>query len=126
LRDSTRHERVETSRFGPKFIRLKSGRLLSFWDAITAGESAQSALVRAFSRSFKLAADDWDLERIEYRIDGLELWIAAVRAELEKRRGVQSQKERIALLRNTTGRTPEEAEAFLRKADELEERMSTQ
>lgn len=122
MRDSTRHERVEASH-GIKFIRLKSGRLFSFWDAITAGESAQSALVRAFSRAFKLAADDWDLERIEYRIDGLELWIAAVRAELEKRRGHRKQEDRIALLRNTTGRTPEEAEAFHRKADELEEQL---
>lgn len=122
MSERTFYERPETIR-GYKYIRLKSGRLLTFWEAVTAGERAETDLMRAVSRAFKLADDDWDLERIEYRIDGLERWIAAVRAEIAKRRGVQNQRERIALLRNTTGRTPEEADAFRRKADELEARL---
>lgn len=122
MRDRTLYERVETVR-GIKFIRLKSGRLLSFWDAMDAADNADSDLVRAVSRAFKLAAHDWDLERIEWFIDTIESWTGAVREELEKRRGVKTKEERIALLRNTNGRTPEEAEAFHRKADELEEQL---
>lgn len=122
MRESTRYERVETIR-GHKYVRLKSGRLLTYWDAMDAADRADSDLVRAVSRAFKLAAGDWDLERIEWFIDSLESWTGAVREELEKRRGVKTQEERIALLRNTNGRTPEEAEAFLRKADQLEEQL---
>lgn len=123
MRDETRHERVKTIR-GYRYIRLKSGRLLTFWEAVAAAEGAESDLIRAVSRTFKLAADEWDLERIEYRIDGLERWIAAVREEIVKRRGVKTQEERIALLRNTRGRTHEEAAAFRAKADELEGRLA--
>lgn len=122
MSERTFHERPVVIR-GYKYIRLKSGRLLTFWDAIEAADRADTDLVRAVSRALKLATHDWDLERIEWFIDGLESWIGAVRGELEKRRGTKTQEERIALLRNTTGRTPEEAEAFRRKADELEARL---
>lgn len=123
MRDSTRYERVEEAH-GFKYILLKSGRKFTFWNAIDASERAESDLVRAVSRCFKLAGDGWDLERLEWRIDRLEEYVGAVRAEIEKRRGQQSQRERIALLRNTTGRTEEEAAAFRAKADELEARLS--
>jgi hypothetical protein len=63
-----------------------------------------------------------DLEQIEWALDSMDAYLHAVREHLEKERGVKSREERIALLRNVSGRTPEEAEAFLKKADELERR----
>jgi hypothetical protein len=57
---------------------------------------------------------------VERRVDDLEHYVAALRAHLGELHGKHSTRERIALLRDTSGRTPEEAEAFLRKADELE------
>jgi hypothetical protein len=122
MSDRTFYERVEESR-GFKFIRLKSGRLLSFWEAIRAAERANTSLARAVSRAFKLADDDYDLERLRWLIENLEAYVGAIRKELDKRQGVKSQKERIALLRNTAGRSPKEARAFNSKADELERRL---
>lgn len=119
---STLYERVEELN-GYKFIRLKSGRLFSFWDAYSAVESAHSTLGLAISRAFKLASDDYDLERLEWLVDNLDTHIGAIRKEIERRRGVRDQEERIKLLRHTAGRTPEESALFKEKADELEQRL---
>lgn len=121
------YERVEEIR-GYKYIRLKGqgrkpGRLIGFWDAMRAAEAAHTDLGRAVSRVFKLAADDWDLERLESFVWNLESDIAAIRKEIERRQGVKTQRERIAALRLTTGRSPEEAAIFHAKADELEARL---
>lgn len=121
------YDRV-VEREGHKFIRLDSGRLLTFWDAMTQVERAHTALGTAISRCFKLLSSDrdvgdYDLERLEWKIDLLDSHIGAIRAEIAKRRSVQSKEERIALLRNTEGRTPEEAAEFNKKADELERRL---
>lgn len=117
---------------GHHYIRLKGGRLVGFWDMISAAESAQTSMERAVSRAFKLAvADDsgrqagdilrgYDMERLEWFIDTLESYVSAMRIVIEKQRGTRTEEERIAQLRNTTGRTPEEAAAYLRKADQLE------
>jgi hypothetical protein len=43
-----------------------------------------------------------------------------MRHHLEKERQDKAKRERIAAMRNTLGRTPEEAEMYLRKADKLE------
>lgn len=122
MSERTFYERVEEIR-GHKYIRLKSDRLITFWDAHHQAESARTDLGRALSRCFKLADGDYDLERIEWFVDDLDTYVRVLRAEVEKRRGVKTAEERIALLRNTTGRSPEEAEAFHRKADELERRL---
>jgi hypothetical protein len=124
MRDSTRYEKVE-ERNGFRFVRLKSGRLFGFWDARADAEKAESDMHRASSRMFKLISSDpelgdWDLERIESFFDNIESWIRAVRKEIERRRGTMKAEDRIARLRNTTGRTPEEAALFRKKADELE------
>lgn len=120
---NTIYERVE-QRGGFKFIRLKSGRVLSFWNAMTEAERANTALHTAVSRAFKLArGDDWELEHLESFIDNLEDYVRAIRTEIEKVRGIKTKQDRIALLRNTAGRTPEEAAEFNRKADELERRL---
>lgn len=122
----TLHERVE-ERNGFKFIRLKSDRLISFWDAMSAVDHAHTALGTAISRAFKLLGeDDYDLERLEWKIDHLESHIGAIRKEIERLRGVKDRRERIALLRNTDGRSREEAAAFMAKADELERRLESE
>lgn len=134
MRDSTRWEKVEEIH-GHRFIRLKpgrrqkEGRLISYWDARNAADRADTDLVRAVSRCFKLISSDrelggWDLENLEWFIHRVHEWIHAVEAEIKKRQGVQTVEERIALLRNVSGRSPEEAAAFTRKADELEERLN--
>lgn len=110
-----------------KFVRLKSGRILSFWDALSAADRATTALHTAVARAIKLATgDDWDLERVESMLDNMDTWVQSIRAEVEKLRGIKTKEERIALLRNTSGRTPEEAAEFHRKADELERRLKEQ
>lgn len=119
------YERVE-ERGGFKFIRIKSGRLKTFWDVYSDAEGALTALSTAVSRMFKLVGnDEYDLERVESFVENLEDYVRALRAEIEKLTGTRSQEERIARLRITAGRTPEEAEAFRRKADELEQRLKT-
>jgi hypothetical protein len=135
MSERTLYERVEVIR-GFKYIRLKSGRLLNFMQAYDLAETAHTDLARAVSRAFKLAGnelpkgDDWDpedydLERLEWFLDGVQRWLDSVRETIEKRRGVKTKEERIALLRRVEGRTPEEAAAFLKKADELERRMAS-
>lgn len=124
MRDSTANERpVEAHGF--KFIRLKSGRMITFWDCVEAAEGAHTDMVRAVSRAFKLTRDDDDLERIEWFIDHLEEYTAALRRAMNRRRAHLSKRDRIMRLRNTSGRTPEEAELFNRKADQLERQLES-
>lgn len=115
---------------GHAFIRMKSGRHLTFWDCLGEAERADTDLHRAISRAFKLALADADadireynLERLEWLIDSLENYAGALRERLGKHRTVHDTRERVSLLRNVEGRTPEEAAEFLRKADELEGRL---
>lgn len=117
-------ERVVEMR-GFKYIKLKSGRFVTFWNMIDAAESAHTDLARAISRAFKLVDNDYDLERLQWLAERLEEHAHHLMQEIEKRRGVKTQQERIALLRNTSGRTPEEAEAYRRKADQLEAEMQS-
>jgi hypothetical protein len=119
---------------GFKYIQMPSGKLYSFGDAIHAADLAETAFARAIHRAFELRSDwpgqperaayiEMDYESIEWALDSMESYIVAARERLDKERGVKSQEERIALLRNTSGRTPEEAEAFQKKADELERKL---
>lgn len=112
-----------------KYIRMpRSGKLLSFYDLVEKAQTDLRGLARDVSRSFKtinthdqeyLASD---LERIEWLLDDVEEWAKRVRDHLANEHGRVRRRERIAQLRNIAGRTPEEAEAFLAKADELERR----
>lgn len=110
-------------RGGYRFVRLKSGRLVSFWDCLRAAETAETDFSRAVSRAFTLGGEDHELELLEWKLDSMDAYVQHVRAEIDKRRGVKSKQERIALLRNTQGRTPQEAEAYRQKADELQRRL---
>lgn len=126
MSERTLHERVVEAH-GHKYIKLKSGRLVGFWQVLDAAERARTDLGRACSRAFKLAVAntdpdlaEYDLERLEWFVDGVDEWARSMRQAINDRRGVKTKEERIALLRNTTGRTPAEAEAFQRKADQLQ------
>ncbi len=118
----TYYERVVEQR-GYKYIRLKSGRMITYWDADRLAEAGFTDMTRSVSRMFKLADNDYDLEHLGYFIDHLHEYVHALEQGLEKRHGAQKVKERIAKLRNITGRTPEEAAAFKRKARELEQQL---
>lgn len=132
MRDSTRYEKVEeapgfadSGLFGPyKFIRLKSGREMTIMDAIRDVEGAYSSWGRGMSRAFKLANSDFDIRMIEYRLSQMEEHCAALRQYRSKLEEEKVLREKIAALRNTEGRTPEEAAAYLRKADELEKGLA--
>jgi uncharacterized small protein (DUF1192 family) len=121
-------ERVEEIG-GHKFITLQSGRRITFLDAQSMADAARTALSTAASRMFKLARhqdrdiDEWNLELIDSFVENLEDYVGILRTEIDKLIGVKSKEERIALLRNVSGRTPEEAAEFRRKADELEKRL---
>lgn len=122
---SRRDDEHVSEHHGFRYIKLKSGRLLDYWSAHTDAERGFHALARGVSRAFKLADDDYDLERLGWLIENVQMYCDSAMAEIDKQRGVKTQEERIALLRNVTGREPGEAEAFLRKADELERRMAS-
>lgn len=117
-----RSPRIETLN-GLKFIRLRSKRLISFWDALGMADGSYTALGRAISYAFDLAADELDLEWLEWKLDALEEYVAAMRKHLDEVRGVHGKRERIKLLRSVRGREPAEAAAYLAKADELEKEL---
>jgi hypothetical protein len=106
--------------------------MIGFWDAVSMIKAADSSFSTAISRAVKLA-EKWGgaeaemhgyyLERVEWLLDDMESYLGAVRKHIAELRGNQTVRQRIALLRVTTGRTPEEAEQFRRKADELEQRL---
>jgi hypothetical protein len=132
----SRYEREEVHKLkdGQKYVQLPSRRVY-FWDAVDDARKAWTPVRRHILRAITLIADpdpnddldmhDYDLERLEWFTDELERWIVSVREEIIKKRGKLKIQERIALLRNTSGRTPEEAAAFNAKADQLEKEMGT-
>lgn len=123
--ETDRVEEIEDTLFGGryKFIRLKSGRKILFMDAITAADSAQTALSTAISRAFRLRENDWDLERLKWTIDHLETYVGALRHHLKNIEDVEELRTKIAALREIGGRDPLEAAEFLRKANQLEDKL---
>lgn len=115
---------VESGMFGPyKFISLVSGRKITFTDAMREVETGQTTWGRGMSRMFKLANADWDLEAIERRLDKMEEHIGALRHYMSKIRDRRARRERIAQLRNTSGRNEVEIALFNKKADEMEREL---
>jgi hypothetical protein len=115
---------------GYRWAQLPKRRVF-FWNAMDDADKAWTPLHRHMRRAFNLVhrrdleMRTWDLEKLEMFIDQLERWTAGLRAEIDQLRGSDlSKRKRIELLRNTKGRTPEEAAAFLAKADQLEQEMN--
>lgn len=70
--------------------------------------------------TFWEASPDEDLLLVGEELAELEHWAGRVLDALDARRTDDATRAKIDKLRNTTGRTPGEAAAFLRKADNLE------
>lgn len=70
--------------------------------------------------TFWEASPDEDLLLIGKELAELEGWAGRVLDALDARRADDATRAKIAKMRNTMGRTPGEAEAFLRKADQME------
>jgi hypothetical protein len=122
-------DRVEQTKNGIKYIKAKAGRIIWFHNAHSDAERGETMMHTAVGRMFKTVQAgeyaDLDLERIEWFLDRVERWLGAMRKELERRRGTVKVEDRIAMLRNTNGRSPEEAALYLKKAEELERGLST-
>lgn len=106
---------------------LDGGGQYSNLDCIGKTEQASRAFGRWFYRSM-LTATKWsdpvlsesDTERLGWMLDEMETYIASARQGLAERQEAQRRVEKVKALRRIAGRTPEEAEAYLAKADELE------
>lgn len=105
------------------YVRLDSGRRVTFWNALREAEAGKRKVWRWLSRVNKLAVSEYDLEHYEWFVDDIETMLHIHRKALEERRGRRSKEERIAMLRDTAGRNPEEVALFLAKADELERKL---
>ena len=125
----TREEKPEEGSTGHRFITLKSGRVVSFLDAQREAEDHLASLYRWELRMEKLAdvkdkdLNEWYWEQVEWFIDKVDALVGYSRDEIKKHNTRKSKEERIAALRNVTGRSPEEAAAFLAKADQLEKEL---
>lgn len=110
-----------------RYLVLDGGGQYSNLDCIGKAEQASRAFGRWFYRSM-LTATRWsdpalsesDTERLGWVLDEMETYIASARQGLAERQGARRREEKIKALRLIAGRTPEEAEAYLAKADELE------
>jgi hypothetical protein len=107
---------------GIKFVRMESGRLISFLEAIGEAEKSVTRLARWLARAQATIADDYDMERIERILGEQEDLVARHRQALQHWRAKRTLAGRIEALRNTAGRTPAEAALYEAKADELEGR----
>jgi len=82
---------------------------------------------RWFSRSIRTLTvwNDKDMRDMEigdlrWVLEDITTYAEAVQQELDRIEGVDRKEERIKALRDVSGRTPEEAALYLRKAEELE------
>lgn len=139
MRFDTRYEKVQTKTnfLGGKvkFIQLRSKREVTFLDAFDELNDHRTSLIRWLTRCDKLSeggsADyesknyDWDRSRFENFVEELGYLVDAWRENIVKTEEEKPVREKIAALRNTTGRTEEEIEIFLAKADELEKKLDS-
>lgn len=90
-------------------------------------EAAVWAVGRWFGRTMCTRTTTPDAEQsrdilqvVRWKLDKLAEHITMMQKQLDEIEGVDRKSERIAALRQIDGRTPEEAAAFLAKADKLE------
>jgi hypothetical protein len=109
-----------------KWLVTERGTRYSNLDCIQRTEAAIRGVSRWFARTVRTRTEwanrSWrvdDLERIRWMLENMAAYIESASAELDRLQGVDRQAERIAALRNVSGRTPEEAALYLAKADEL-------
>src|SRR3954451_18313248 len=98
---STLEDRVE--RIGEfKYIKLETGRRVTFWDALDEAGQGRNKLWRWASRVNRLATSEYDIERYENLIDDMETFVQVHRTQIIKRRGGVHIEARIKLLENVT------------------------
>jgi hypothetical protein len=110
-----------------KYLVMDSGRRYTHNDCEHQLKLAGWTMQRWFARALATLTD-WrdpedrklDIEHLRWRLDDIAAFVEGAQQELDQREGVSKKAERIAKLRNVTGRTPEEAAAFLAKAALLE------
>jgi len=86
---------------------------------------AYQAMIEAFGYGDDQEMTDFVLRELEWKLDDIERAVTLVRNWAETERARVRMRVRIAALRNTSGRTPEETQAYHAKADELERAMET-
>lgn len=110
-----------------RYYQSESGKRYSHYDCERRLKSAQEVMYRWFSRVLKTRTTADDIDQSRYEIMRMR-WVAqeisqyaeVIQRELDRLEGVDRKAERIKALRSLEGRTPEEAAAFLAKADQLE------
>jgi hypothetical protein len=115
-----------------RWLVLDGGARYSNLDCIGKAEQASRAFSRWFHRSM-LTATMWsdptlsesDTERLTWLLDDMEAAIGSARQGLAERQGARRREAKVKALRRIAGRTPEEAEAYLAKAAELEREGDT-
>lgn len=110
-----------------RYYESPGGKQYSHFDCERRLDAAKNAMCRWFSRAIRTRIDTEDAIQNGYELQRLR-WIAqeiaeyaeVVQRELDRLEGVDRKTERIKALRSIEGRTPEEAAAFLAKAEQLE------
>lgn len=110
-----------------RYWRSPKGKVYTNFDCERRFESAIWAVSRWFARTVRTRttspdaeANRDDLRTVRWKLDKLSEHVLMMQAQLDDLEGVDRTQERITQLRQIAGRTPEEAAAYLAKADELE------
>lgn len=110
-----------------RYYESQGGTRYTHYDCERRLTAAKNAMYRWFSRTLKTRTDSGDAEQNSYELKRLR-WIAeevaqyaeVMQRELDRLEGTDRLAERVKALRQVAGRTPEEAAAYLAKADALE------
>jgi hypothetical protein len=98
---STLEDRVE--QIGEfRYIKLETGRRVTFWDALDEAGQGRNKLWRWAARINRLADSEFDIQRYEDLVDDMETFVQIHRTEIIKRRGGVKIEDRIKLLENVT------------------------
>lgn len=123
--DHIKEKRISMGTF--KFLVTERGQEYSHDECERRLRTAVRGTQRWFSRSLRTLTDwndkdmrDYEIQRLRRVLEDMTMYAEAVQQALDKIEGVNRQSERADKLRNIAGRTPEEAAAFLAKAEELD------
>lgn len=102
---------------------LPSGRRVFFIDAEREFSHRLTDTRRWLTRLANLAQSEWEAEYLEGRVTALEELAQFAREDLTRSERLRRDRIRAGALRETAGRTPQEAAAFKAKAEEIETRI---
>lgn len=123
--DSIKEKRISMGTF--KFLVTDRGQEYSHDECERRLKTAVRGTQRWFSRSLRTLTDwndkymrDDEIRRLRSILEDMTTYAEIIQQALDKIEGVNRQSERAMKLRNVAGRTPEEAAAFIAKADQLD------